>query len=361
VGAITFGNDQKAYIDKTKCIECGKCASVCPYSAILNYKRPCESSCKVGAITMGESKEARIDYDKCIACGACVSQCPFGAITDRSYILDVIDLLKNAEGGARYRVYALVAPSVAAQSATATVGKILEAIRRLGFTDIREVAEGADLVAREEGGALVERGFLTSSCCPAFVSYVEKFFPSLAVHISPSLSPMGVLAKRIKEADPTAKTVFIGPCTAKKVEFQRKEYEGLIDSVITFTELQALIASRDIEVDTLPEYPLDDASCFGRLLSRSGGLSEAVCEAIRECGADFKPNPIVCSGIEECKPALLRAAKGVLPANFIEGMACRGGCINGAGSLNHSERGRQRAEEYARAATRKGLAEDGEA
>ena len=355
VGAITFGNDQKAYIDKTKCIECGKCASTCPYSAIMNYKRPCESSCKVQAITMGENKEARIDYDKCIACGACVSQCPFGAITDRSYILDVIDLIKSSEEGRRYRVYAMVAPAIAAQLSTVTVGQVLEAIRLLGFTDIREVAEGADLVACEEAEELARRGFLTSSCCPAFVSYIEKFFPALAEHVSPTLSPMGMLAKRIKEADPTAKTVFIGPCTAKKTEFQRKEYAGLVDSVITFTELQALIAGKDIDVGTLPEYRLEDASAFGRRLARTGGLSEAICEAIRESSADFRPDPIVCSGIEECKPALMRAAKGVLSANFIEGMACRGGCINGAGSLSHSERNLKRTEDYAKAAVKKSL------
>ena len=353
VGAISFDKDQKAYIDKSKCIECGKCAATCPYSAINNYKRPCETSCKVKAISMGENKEARIDYDKCIACGACVYQCPFGAITDRSYILDVIDLIKGSENGKRYRVYALIAPSIASQFRYAALGQVLQAIRLLGFTDIKEVAEGADLVAVSEAEELGNSGFLTSSCCPAFVSYIEKFFPALKEHVSHTLSPAGTIAAHIKEREPTAKTVFIGPCTAKKTEFQRKEYEGLIDSVITFEELQALIDSKDLDVPTLAEISIDEASSFSRRLARSGGLSEAVCRVLLESGAETAPRTIVCNGIEECKAALLRASKGVLPFDFIEGMACKGGCINGAGALNHHERNRQRIEDYAEAASKK--------
>ena len=346
VGAITFGNDQKAYIDKSKCIECGKCAATCPYNAINNYKRPCENSCKVKAISMGENKEAKIDYDKCIACGACVYQCPFGAITDRSYILDVIDLIKGSENGKRYRVFALVAPSIASQFRYAALGQVLQAIRLLGFTDIREVAHGADLVAEAEAKELSEKGFLTSSCCPAFVSYIEKFFPALREHISHNLSPAGTLASLIKKEHPTAKIVFIGPCTAKKTEFQREEYTGLIDSVLTFEELQALIDSKDLDVPTLAEISLDEATSFGRRLARTGGLSEAVAQAAR-CNGGAVPRTIACNGIEECKAALLRASKGVLPFDFVEGMACKGGCINGAGALNHDERNRQRIDAYA--------------
>lgn len=353
VGAITFGNDQKAYIDKSKCIECGKCASTCPYNAIHNYKRPCETSCKVKAISMGENKEAKIDYDKCIACGACVYQCPFGAITDRSYILDVIDLIKGSENGKRYRVFALVAPSIASQFRYAALGQVLQAIRLLGFTDLREVAHGADLVAEAEAKELAEKGFLTSSCCPAFVSYIEKYFPALREHISHNLSPAGTLAALIKQELPTAKIVFIGPCTAKKTEFQREEYSGLIDSVLTFEELQALIDSKDLDVPTLAEISLEEASSFGRRLARTGGLSEAVCRAATQNGATDAPRTIACNGIEECKAALLRASKGVLPFDFIEGMACKGGCINGAGALSHDDRNRLKIDSYADAAVTK--------
>lgn len=358
VGAISFGSDQKAHIDKTKCIECGRCASACPYNAINNYKRPCESSCKVHAISMGENKEARIDYDKCIACGACAYQCPFGAITDRSYILDVIDMIKGANGGKNYKVYAMVAPSIASQFRYASLGQVLTAIKLLGFTDIVEVAHGADLVTASESKELEEKGFLTSSCCPAFVSYVEKFFPSMKEFISHNLSPMGTMGKLIKEKEPTAKTVFIGPCTAKKTEFQREEYQGIVDSVITFEELQALIDSKDIDVTTLEKTDIDQASYFGRIFARSGGLSEAVGNDIKQRGSDFEANPIACNGIEECRTALLRASKGVLPHNFIEGMACKGGCVGGAGCLNHDDKNAKKINDYASEATVKTIEND---
>lgn len=346
-GAIRIGEDQKAVIDKTLCVECGACARICPYNAIHNYKRPCESACRVGAIHMGEEKEACIDYDKCIACGACVYTCPFGAITDRSYILDVIDLIRNSDGGKNYPLFALVAPSIASQFTYARPGQILSAIRALGFTEIREVALGADMVAAAEARELEEQGFLTSSCCPAFVAYVEKNFPELKMHISHNLSPAGTLARAVRERYPNAHVVFIGPCTAKKAEFQREEYRGLFDSVITFEELQALIDSRSIAVEELPDTKLEQASSYGRIFARSGGVASAVCRALGEAGSDFAANPISCSGIDECRAALMRAAHGVLPQNFIEGMACVGGCVNGAGSLTHDERARAAAERHA--------------
>lgn len=357
VGAINFGSDQKAHIDKTKCIECGKCAQTCPYSAINNYKRPCESKCKVNAISMGENKEAKIDYDKCISCGACVYQCPFGAITDRSYILDVIDIIKNSDGGKAYNVYAMIAPAIASQFKYAKFGQVLKAIKLLGFTHVEEVASGADVVSAKEAEELVEKGFLTSSCCPAFVSYIEKNFPTLIGHISTNLSPAGTIAKIIKQKDPTAKTVFIGPCTAKKREFQREEYSGLVDSVITFEELQALIDSKNIDVTALEEESINNASYYGRVFARSGGLTEAVQEAVLESGSSFELKSIACNGIEECKIALLKASKGVLPYNFIEGMVCKGGCVGGAGCLNHDVQNAKKVDDYAREAGEKTIRE----
>ena len=111
-GAITFDKHQKAHIDKSKCVECGACAKVCPYSAITHNKRPCQNACKVKAITMDERNAAYINNDKCISCGACVYQCPFGAITDKSFILDAINILKGSENNSKYKVYAVVAPSI---------------------------------------------------------------------------------------------------------------------------------------------------------------------------------------------------------------------------------------------------------
>ncbi len=354
VGAITFGEDQKAQIDKSKCVECGMCYKSCQFGAISNYKRPCEMTCKVGAISMGEGKEAQINYDKCISCGACVYMCPFGAITDRSYILDVIEFIKNKES-AGYKVNALIAPSIASQFNYASLGQIMTAIKDIGFDNIYEVALGADMVAESEAEELAEKKFLTSSCCPAFVAYIEKNFPSLKDKISHNLSPAGTLGKFLKEKDPDCKNVFIGPCTAKKAEFQRKEYTGYIDSVITFEELQALIDSKKINVPELEETKVDDASYFGRIFARSGGVSEAVKQAFQEKGIDFECNPVLCSGISECKKALTLADKGLLPNNFIEGMACVDGCIGGAGNLNHDQKSRAQIDNYGKSAEYKDI------
>ena len=346
-GAITLDHNQKAHIDKSKCVECGMCAKVCPYSAIINSKRPCQNSCKVKAISMSEEKAAKIDNDKCIACGACVYQCPFGAISDKSFILNVIDIIKKSCGNEKYKVYAVVAPSIAGQFSYVTPGKVIAGIKKLGFFSIVEAALGADMVALNEAKELVEKGFLTSSCCPAFVKYIETQFPTLKANISSNLSPMATIAKYIKSTDPTAKIIFIGPCTAKKAEFQKKEVRPYIDSVITFEELQALFDSKDIDLKSLEDEVLDNASYYGRIFARSGGLSDAVRQGLVENGiTDFEYKPVVCDGIEQCRMALLKAAKNIPDGNFIEGMACISGCIGGAGCLTHGEKNRRDVDKY---------------
>ncbi len=354
LGAITFDKHQKAHIDKEKCVECGRCSQVCPYTAIRNQKRPCQNACKVKAISMDEQKKALIDNEKCISCGACVYQCPFGAIMDKSYIVDVVNLIKGSNGNTNYKLYAVVAPSIASQFTYAKLGQIISAIKALGFHTVVEAALGADMVASSEADELMEKGFLTSSCCPAFVEYIHKQYPAMVEHISHNPSPMTAISKYIKKTDPTSKVVFIGPCTAKKMEMKRPEVAPYVDSVITFEELQALIDSRDINLEELPLDTLDNASYFGRIFARSGGLSEAVKEAIKEKGVnDFELNPITCDGIEECRTALLKATKKVLPNNFIEGMACVGGCIGGAGCLTHGEKNKKEVDNYGKEALEK--------
>ncbi|MGN0492787.1 MAG: monomeric [FeFe] hydrogenase, partial [Acutalibacteraceae bacterium] len=348
-GAITFDSQQKAHIDKTKCVECGQCAKVCPYSAIMDFKRPCVKSCKVGAISMTETKAACIDNNKCISCGACVYQCPFGAITDKSFILDAIEMLKNKE-----KVYAVIAPSISSQFRYAKLGQVITGIKTLGFHSVVEAALGADMVAYAESGELAEKGFLTSSCCPAFVSYVKGQFPELAENISHNLSPAATISKYIKETDPNSKIVFIGPCTAKKMEYQKEEVRPYIDCVITFEELQALFDSRDLEIMNMEEGVLDNASYYGRIFARCGGLSDAVAEGLKERGiTDFDLKAVSCDGIEECRMALLKKSKNVLDANFIEGMACVGGCIGGAGCLTHGEKNKAEVDKYGKEAYEK--------
>ena len=337
-GAITIDHNQKAHIDKNKCVECGLCAKVCPYSAIINHKRPCEKACKVNAISMDDDKSAKINDEKCVSCGACVYQCPWGAINDKSFILDVINLIKNSKNNTEYKVYAVIAPSIASQFVYAKLGQVLRGIKELGFYAIEEAALGADIVALNEAKELVEKGFLTSSCCPAFVSFVKKQFPDLAEYVSHNLSPMATIAKSIKEKEPNAKVVFIGPCTAKKMEFQQESVCPYVDTVITFEELQALFDSKDIEIEKLEEQSIDSASYYGRIFGRSCGLSEAVAEGIKERGLEgFDLKAVPCDGLDACRVALLKATKRILDGNFIEGMACVGGCIGGAGCLTHGD------------------------
>ncbi len=352
-GAISFDHNHVAHIDKSKCIECGACAKVCPYTAIVSRKRPCQSACKVKAISMNDNKAAKIDNDKCTACGACVYQCPFGAIMDKSYLVNVIDILKRSEGNSKYKVYALVAPSISSQFSYAKLGQVIAGLKALGFHTVVEAALGADMVAMSESAELEEKGFLTSSCCPAFVKYVKNAFPDLAPFVSHNLSPMATLAKYIKDGDKTARVVFIGPCTAKKEEAQLETVKPYVDSVMTFEELQALFDSRDLDITTLGEDVLDNASYFGRIFARSGGLTDAVGEALRERGSDFAVKPAVCDGIEACKLALLKKSKGLLDANFIEGMACVGGCIGGAGCLTHGEKNKADVDKYGKEALEK--------
>ena len=308
---------------------------------------------------MNENKAATIDNDKCISCGACVYQCPFGAIMDKSYILNVIDLLKKSVKDKEYKLYAVVAPSISSQFTYAKLGQVISGLKELGFHTVVEAALGADMVAQAESKELVEKGFLTSSCCPAFVSYIEKAFPQMKEHISHNLSPMATIAKYIKETDKGAKVVFIGPCTAKKGEVQKEEIKPYIDAAMTFEELQALFDSRDIDITTLEEDVLDNASYFGRIFARSGGLSDAVAEALKEQGLDkdFTLNACSCDGIEECRVALLKKSKNLTDVNFIEGMACIGGCIGGAGCLTHGDKNKAEVDKYGKEAYEKTIAD----
>ena len=355
-GAISFDYNHVAHIDKSKCKECGACSKVCPFSAIVSRKRPCQNACKVKAISINKENAAKIDNSKCIQCGSCVYQCPFGAIMDKSYILDAIDILKHSKcnnpAGA-HKVYAVVAPSISSQFSYAKLGQVVTGLKKLGFHDVIEAALGADMVAMAEAKELSEKGLLTSSCCPAFVQYIKSQFPNLVEHISHNMSPMVVLAKYIKETTPDAKVIFIGPCIAKKAEAQLEEVKTWVDTVLTFEELQALFDSRDIEIGTLEEGVLDNASYFGRIFARSGGLTDATAQAMKEQSIDFEVKPVVCDGIEACRMALLKLNKGILDGNFIEGMACVGGCIGGAGCLTHGEKNKSEVDKYGREALEK--------
>ena len=238
--AITIVN-RHATIDKSKCVECGRCAAACSYGAILKLERPCIKACKMKAISINpDNQKAMIKLEKCVSCGACVYQCPFGAISDKSFLTKAIQIIKGSMDNKLYHTYAVVAPSIGAQYADLKADQVYEALLKLGFYRVEEAAWGADAVAYHEARELVEEGFLTSSCCPAFVSLVEKNYPTIAPNVSHNPSPMAMMALQIRKKDPTAEIVFIGPCIAKKGEARRSEFvtDGKpdVDAVITTTE-----------------------------------------------------------------------------------------------------------------------------
>lgn len=350
-GAITVVN-RRASINHAKCIMCGKCVAACPYGAIEKHQRPCERGCVPGAISMGDDRKASIDVNKCVSCGSCVYQCPFGAIMDKSYIVDVIQTLRGAARWG-FRVYAVLAPSIVGQFAPATLGQLVTGLKMLGFHGVSETALGADMTAEAESRELVEKGKLLSSCCPAFVDYVEKNFPDLAQYISSTPSPMVMIGNRIKRDDPRARVIFIGPCVAKKRECQLGKTMGAIDYAITFEELYPLFASRGIDPEKLEETKLDEASGFGRSFAHSGGVAAAVAQGLKEHGVEektFKLNAVSCSGLNQCRVELLKFAKGIGGVNFIEGMACDGGCVQGPAVLVRSPKNATEVQKHAKEA-----------
>ena len=343
--AISFDDHLRAHIDKSKCVNCGQCAKACQFQAIVNHKRPCESACQVKAIHERDDGISQIDEAKCTQCGACSFACPFGAIMDKSFILKCIDITRENEKGTAH-AYMVAAPSISSQFHYATLGQVITGIKRLGFRDVIETALGADMVAYEESGELAERGTLTSSCCPSFVRYVENAFPEIKDKISASLSPMQAIAKYIKEGDPLAKVVFVGPCMAKKGEMARGKDFSYVDCVITFEELQALVDAKGIDLPSLPESLLDNASYFGRIFARSGGLSDAIKEGLKERGSSFEAKTQAAAGLDNCKVALSSLKAGTASFNYLEGMACPGGCIGGPCCLTHEVRDAASVDKY---------------
>lgn len=333
-GAITF-EAGRAHIDHKKCKECGRCADACPYNAIADLMRPCKRSCPVDAITMDDDMIVDIDDSKCINCGQCIVNCPFGAISDKSFMVDVIKLINSGA-----RVYAMAAPAIEGQfGAEVNTGMIRDAIKDLGFYDMYEVSLGADFVSKHEGEELLERyeagEKMTTSCCPAFVSMIKKHFPQVLKNMSTTVSPMQATGRIIKAMDPDAVCVFIGPCIAKKAEVIDSITFGGADYAMTYEELSSMFDAKGIDPAGYVG-DLQQGSKYGKEYSVSGGVTAAVIETFKEKNKDVPLKVNKCSGALECKKALMMLKVGRLPEDFVEGMACVGGCVNGPAMINKS-------------------------
>ena len=334
-GAIEMENG-KSHIDQSKCIKCGKCAKACPYNAIIHLEHPCAASCGMDAIGSDEQGRAVINQDKCVACGQCLVSCPFGAIVDKGQIFQVIQSILKGD-----RVVAIMAPAFMGQFGKhSTPGKIIAAMKQLGFFRILEVAVGADMCTIEEAKDFLEnvptgeQKYMATSCCPAWHSMIHKLFPSEVKNISMTLTPMVFTARLMKKKYPGCKVVFVGPCAAKKLEAIRADIRSDVDFVLTFEELNGMFEAKEIDFETIePMFDLNEGTAAGRGFAVAGGVAKAVEDLVHETHPEMEIQTARAEGLRDCRKLMLMAKAGKYNGYLLEGMACPGGCVAGAGTL----------------------------
>lgn len=365
--------------DSEKCIRCRRCVEVCDKIQSVHAIRADENGFASTIVPFIGSKLSDTD---CVSCGQCVRVCPTGALQIR----DDVDKVKAALADPDKVVICQTAPSVrvglaeacGAESGTVATGKMVSAIRKLGFDKVFDTNFGADLTIMEEANELIERVKsggdmpMFTSCCPAWVRFAEEFYPDMTGNLSTSKSPQAMFGAVLKtwyaqknNIDPEKIVcVSVMPCTAKKSEIAREEMmnSGLrnVDISITVVELARLMKAKGVYLDQIDEKEFDsvmgDSTGAAALFGASGGVMEAAlrtaveasggkhgdiefrevrgARGIREASVDIGGKTLkvaMVSGLANARDVLDGIKAGELCYDFVEVMACPGGCINGGG------------------------------
>ena len=325
----------KSVIDQEVCIKCGRCSNVCPYHAIIHRERPCARACGMNAIESDEKGRAVINYDKCVSCGMCMVNCPFGAIADKSQIFQVIQTIKSEQP-----IYAIVAPAVMGQYGPKVNLKTMEdAFKQLGFAGVYEVSIGADLCTIEEAEDYLKNvpdklKFMATSCCPAWSKMAKMEYPDHKDNISMAMTPMVYTARLVKKMHPECKIVFVGPCSAKKLEASRKAVRSDVDFVLTFEELNGMFVAKNVDFTKLKQQELkNETSADGRGFAVMGGVAQAVVNACSKIAPEREIKVFAAQGLDNCRKMLKEAVEGKYDGYLLEGMACPMGCVSGAGTI----------------------------
>lgn len=291
-----------------KCRRCYTCVRECPARAI-----------KV------EQGQATVIENRCIACGNCIKVCAKKAKRIEDSTEEVRRLLEN--GG---RVFACLAPSFAAAFADRKPGQIISALRKLGFEEVWNVAFGAELISKEYAKLFKEikgkQRVVITTPCPAIVSFIEQYIPSLIDSLAPIVSPMIATGRAIrKRHDQNVRVVFIGPCTAKKAEIRESSVAGVIDSVLTYDEMQKMFNEAGIILAKLPSSVFDGPHVFsGQAFPIPGGLIKTA-----RLSADILENDIISTeGKDRVLSVLSELATMPRQALLVDALFCEG-CISG--------------------------------
>lgn len=293
------------------------------------------------------------DAEKCTGCNACVEACEARKLEQSRDIIKAIEILK--ESG--QKVYALVAPAFVGQfGERATPPKIRAALKQIGFAGMVEVATFADILTLKEAlefkkNSENDKKFqLTSCCCPVWISMIKRHYADIVDHLPPAVSPMIAASRIVKQLNPGCKTIFIGPCLAKKAESKEKGLASAVDCVLTFEELKDLFEAFQVDFSRLGDVTKEHSSTVGRLYARTGGVSQAVALAAERLQVGQALKPVYANGVRECKELLTAVLNGDIKGNFYEGMGCVGGCVGGPKRVINPDMGKVFVDQYAQQA-----------